>query len=374
VSSRAVTRALQGAALTCAAVVVALLLAEAGLRIAHRSAPSSFLLLPPHARVRDVQTDWDVTYTTNAMGLRDDEVTAIRVPGTRRIVTVGDSYTFGQGCERGATFPDRLEAILGERGKPAEVVNVSRHGLGSTDYAELVRDVALPLGPDVLVVSVFGNDASDLAPPSALHRAARGVAERSHLVTLFRELRRGTRARQAEAAMHDRLSGEKALPDDPGGARAAALREFRAAHGDRPNNLVAALALDPRGVERWLDPPADGVGWRTFVEDLDAIRDECRRAGVALVVGIVPDSAAVDAEQAELRRRFGVALPHDVLSAPFGFETKVRDYAASRGIPCFDPTEAFRAVGHGLHFPTDAHWSPAGHDLYARELARFLDP
>ena len=366
-----VKRALQGAALTCGAVVVALLLAEGALRLAGRNAPWSYLLLPPHAHVRDVQTDWDVTYDTNALGLRDDEVERERHPGTRRIVTVGDSYTFGQGCERGAIFPDRLEALLSEGGAPVDVVNVSRHGLGPADYAQLVRDVALPLSPDVIVVTVFGNDASELTALSASDRAARALASRSHLVTLLRELRRGAHVRTAETRVRDLLSKDE-LPNDPGGVRAAALREFRAAHGNRTNNLVAALALDPGEVERWLDPPTDGAGWRLFVASLDAIDAACRKAGVRLVLGIVPDSAAVDAGQAELRRRFGVALPEDVLTAPFGFETKVKDYAASRGIPFFDPTASFRAAGSGLHFPGDAHWSPAGHDLYARELSRFL--
>ena len=365
-------RGLQGAALMGGAAVAALLIAELGLRLAGRSAPSSYLLLPPHARVRDVQTDWDVTYVTNAMGLRDDEVCRARPKGARRIVTVGDSYTFGQGCERGAIFPDRLEAILSALGTPVEVVNVSRHGLGPADYEQLVRDVALPLSPDLIVVTVFGNDASDVATPAAWRKAARAVASRSHVVTLLREFRRGARVRAAEAQMRELFTSDRELPDDPGGERRAALREFRAAHGDRGNNLAAALAMDPREVERWLEPPADGPGWRGFVRDLDAIREDCRKAGVPLVLGIVPDSAAVDPAQAELRRRFGVRLPENVLVAPFGFETKVVDYARGRGIPCLDPTEAFRTVRGGLYFASDAHWTPAGHDLYARELAEFL--
>jgi len=361
------------AGLLFGAVVFGILVAEGVLRLFDLFPPVRYHLLPPHARLRDVQTSWDVTYETNGMGLRWDEIAHEKPPHVLRIALVGDSFTFGMGCARDETAPDALQRRYREAGVPVEVLNVSNFSISPNAYADLVREVAFPLGTDIVVVTVCGNDASSVAEPTWDRRFVRALAEHSHLVTLLRIYRRASSLRAGAVPRIDAdLSG--GLPNDPDGRRARALAEFRRTHGPHYNNLVVAMALDPEEVARWMDPVTDSVGWRDFERHIGAIDDLCRARGVPLILGIVPDGASVDPRQVEVRRAFGVEVPPDALTAPSGFQQRVHAFAERRGIPCLDPIEAFRNIRDGLYFDADIHWTAAGNALYADALARFLEP
>ena len=359
------------AALVAAGVTAALGIVEIGLRASGVFRPEGYDLLPPGAHVRDVQTQWDLWYDANDLGLRDDPVAPRPAPGVQRIAVVGDSFTFGQGCPRGAIFPDLLESELRAGGAVTEVVNVSRWGLSADGYAHLVRRVALPLRPGLVIVNVYGNDASSTDRPTRSQLFLRAAAERSHLVTLLRTVRRTHRGGDEPAQGAAGLA--RAVPPGDGrDVRAVALAAFRARYGPLPNNLVAALSANPHDVERGLLTPEIGPGWEVFQEAIASIAADCRSAGVPLVLGYVPDGAQVDPTQVELRRSFGVTVPADALVAPSRFETLAAGLAGRLAIPWFDPLPAFRADPSGLYFESDMHWTPRGHAVYARELAAFL--
>jgi lysophospholipase L1-like esterase len=53
----------------------------------------------------------------------------------------------------------------------------------------------------------------------------------------------------------------------------------------------------------------------------------------------------------------------------------LRDFCNEARIPFLDLTPALEqnaADGRAVYFPDDAHWNAAGHDVAARELAKFL--
>jgi lysophospholipase L1-like esterase len=355
-------------------LVISALLGEGALRVFHLYPPVRYHLLPPHAKLHDVQTSWDVVYETNALGLRGDEVAVSKPPGVFRLALVGDSFTFGMGCAREDTLSEILERRFHAEGRPIEVLSVSNFSINPNAYFDLVRELALPLGADLVVVTVCGNDASAIHEPSATRRLVRSIGAHSHLVTLLRIFRRTLALSQPSplATAEARASG--ALPGDVDGVRARALAEFQRTHGPRFNNLVAGMVTDPDEVARWLTPPDGNVGWREFESSIGGIQDLCRAKNVPLIVGIVPDGAAVDPRQGAVRREFGISVPDDVLTAPFKFESLVSAFASRRGIPCLDPIARFRSVRDGLYFDADIHWTPAGNALYADELARFLEP
>jgi lysophospholipase L1-like esterase len=364
----------QNAALFTATLVVAALLAEGTLRAVGVFAPVRYHVMPPHAELRDVQTSWDVTYRTNAMGLRWGEVSKEKPRGVVRVALVGDSFIFGQGCERGAIVPDILQKVLRAADPHAEVVNVSNIGVGPADYAFFVRDIALPLDPDIVVVTVYGNDASQVSEQSSAKTFLRVISEHSHLFNLLRMARRTLALRAGPSMPALDAENYKGPANTPEGRRASAIREFRESHGSRSNNLVAAMVADPEEVTRWLMTPESGIGWRDFQAYIGEIDALCRRKGVPLILGIVPDGASVDPRQVDIRRRFGVVVPENSLTEPSRFHTLVQAFAERRGIPCFDPLAAFRTVRDGLYFETDLHWTPAGNALYAEQLAHFLEP
>jgi len=53
----------------------------------------------------------------------------------------------------------------------------------------------------------------------------------------------------------------------------------------------------------------------------------------------------------------------------------MRDFCSSAGIPFLDLTPSLEqeaASGRAVYFADDAHWNAAGHEIAAREVAKFL--
>lgn len=315
------------------------------------------------ARLRDVQTGWDVTYETNSAGWRDEDYARAKPAGTTRIACVGDSFTFGQGCARGEIFPDVLEGLLRSLGEDVQVLNLSSPGLGPEGYFVLLQE-ALRYGPDVAVVSFCGNDASGADPTPALSGALRDLSHRFRLFVLLRELNR--RVASSSASGWDRVGRRGELPPAPA--------EFRRRYGSPRTNLVAAAVTDPAQVARWSDVPGTGEGWRELDRYAGRMARACREAGCRLVFAVVPDGAQVDPQQVEIRRLLGVPVPPETLTGAGSLQALVRQLALREGALVVDPLEDFRAARSGLYFPLDLHWTPAGHRLYAEALLRHLAP
>lgn len=356
-------------ALIFGSLVFALVMAEFGLRMVGAYSPASLHLSPPNAAMRDVETNWDITYYSNSQGLRDEEYSAAKPAGTIRVVVIGDSFTFGQGCQRGEIFPDVLEARLNAAGHHAQVINVSHVGIGPESYFVLLQSVALKYRPDVVVLNTFGNDASEVRQSPLPNRMVKSLSHSSPLFVLLRALRYRTSAQ----AQGDFWTTVEAQAKDKSAAGATRLANFRKEHGSAPNNLVAALVSDPEEVARWIDTPVDGAGWSQFQDYVGAMASICRTHGIKFVIGIIPDGAQVDPHQLSMRQKFGVPLRDGVLTESGNFQQLVHEYATAKGIMCFDPLAKFRAVGAGLYFDSDLHWSPAGHKLYADLLADYLE-
>lgn len=81
-------------------------------------------------------------------------------PDLWRIVSIGDSNTFGGGSPI-YSYPAQLEAVLKERGDPDrryEVVNAGIQGFTSMDGLRRLRSKVLPLNPDVVTIYLGWND------------------------------------------------------------------------------------------------------------------------------------------------------------------------------------------------------------------------
>lgn len=111
----------------------------------------------------DVARGFTFHLTSNADGFRTHEFTP-KPPGVTRVVTLGDSSTFGWGVDPDYTFQALLTDRL--RHRRAEVFNLgipghtSRHGRGVLEH------YALDLEPDLLVISFGANDGRE-APQTA---------------------------------------------------------------------------------------------------------------------------------------------------------------------------------------------------------------
>lgn len=95
----------------------------------------------------------------NADELRDREFSTPKPPGTYRILTLGDSFTWGVGLDVEDTIPKQLEAALkGTIGSSVEVVNAAIPGMNTVDQLLLLKDRGLKYDPDMILLVYLLND------------------------------------------------------------------------------------------------------------------------------------------------------------------------------------------------------------------------
>ncbi len=102
---------------------------------------------------------------TNALGYRGSAPTSIeKAPNTRRLLMMGDSFTFGWAVEEQETIAGQLRAALSNREPTVEVINAGYHdGLSPDAYYAYLRREGIALKPDLILVVLYtGNDITDI--------------------------------------------------------------------------------------------------------------------------------------------------------------------------------------------------------------------
>lgn len=153
---------------TVASLAVALLCAEGVLRLAfpvpsrwiepqttHLVSPLLGWVLPPGTRSFTI----DAPVSVNSLGLRDDELPLEKPAGERRVLCLGDSFTFGLGVRGEDLYPEQLEGRLSEAGLgPVQVVNAGVAGYNTRQELIYLLARGLALGPDAVTVAFYWND------------------------------------------------------------------------------------------------------------------------------------------------------------------------------------------------------------------------
>ena len=265
--------------------------------------------LPPMESIAEETAAYSVTYRSNRQGFRARRDFALPTR-KRRIALLGDSYTMGSGVEDDQTFAHLLQRRL----RKTQSYNFGIGGFGVDQMWLTLRHYALPTEPDLVVLSFIrpnlpralsayrmGHDW--LAKPT--FRLAEG-----ELVPMTLETRPGTLRRFAER--HSRL-------------------------------LEIGRRLDYSLGRRF----AFGYTWRLNRALFERVRDDCRAAGVPLVVMHIP-----------VNRRHPAPL----------FEREFADME----IPFLDLSHHLPPDADRLYHRLDPHLNAAGHHFAADTLAAFL--
>jgi lysophospholipase L1-like esterase len=285
-------------------------------------------------RMRFRRPDFDVLVEHGRDGWRRPDPPPPANP-VRRILVLGDSFTWGWGVDQGDVFSDHLQRRL-----PAGVAVYNRgvNGYGTGQEYLLLQQELAARSYDVVVLLFFGNDVADNVNP-----------------------KRGRRPLFA-------LEGPALVPPNrPPQPLMSPLQRFFKDHS-RAYQL-ADVAVD--AMRRWLRdedhaPPVDPSdvafsqlpGRAVTMRLLAEMRRLATAHGAQFVLVYVPDAGEVEPGRAgDPSRRAVHAMIHAV--------------AARDAIPLIDLTDAFAAQarrGRVLIFPHDDHWTPAGHALAAQTL------
>lgn len=311
----------------------------------------------PSTSLRRHTGEFDVTLTTNARGLREDESVGYEKPrGTTRILMVGDSFTLGYTVDRADTLPALLEARMRAEGRPVQVLNGGTEGY-STDQEVLWLDSeGVRYEPDVVVLQMYEND-------------------------IFwngqeRYLRYPKPKLRADLPPRVALRGLTDLPDpglEPWLERKTAL-----------GNLFAGLFRSPtvpmldgaRPIPReWAprvrdDHPEDG--WPETRAALRALRAIAEDRGFKALVLVVPDKAQVDPRA---REAIAGAIGDPAYDPDRPYRGMI-EAARAASLPVVDPlpalVEASRGGAQQLYFARDWHTNALGNRVLVQQLDRAL--
>jgi len=107
--------------------------------------------------LRDFRQFAGSTVSSNSRGARGvEEPPLLRRPGRRRVVVLGDSFSFGEGVDDGEAWPRRLQDLLPD----AEVVNLAVHGYGHDQMLIRLREEVPRYRPDLVLLGFFADDAA----------------------------------------------------------------------------------------------------------------------------------------------------------------------------------------------------------------------
>jgi hypothetical protein len=328
-------------------------------------------------------------YWSNAFGFHDEEFVEPKPAGRRRVLVVGDSFTFGpvpypQGV---VTLTEAgLRAACG--GRDLDLLNMGLMGAGPPEYRILTELGAPRFAPDLVLVAIFlGND------PPDVHRY---VHDRSPMERLLRHSRAWTFGKnfvRARTGLRERDLPARVSAASPGAFGRGGTRVDGAAElaPDDPA-LVGPLLADAAyrtvlasDLGRFYRPPSERqlqAAWRQTLANLDAVHAAATRAGSGLALALLPSVLQVDpALRAETVTRVGASLRYGGLS-PADIDPDLpnaffRQFAETRGIPLVDLTPVFAVeppAAEPLYKRSDNHWTPRGNRVAARALIPFLTP
>jgi lysophospholipase L1-like esterase len=309
--------------------------------------------LTPGARARA----WGADVVVNSHGFRDDEVTLAKPPGTRRVVALGDSATFGVKLPVDVLWPRRLEEDLAGSAPPVEVLNLGIVGYDLLEEVAFLERRGIAFDPDVVVVAYHLNDVGNASPTRDYVQRLQTYGSPIYRIRLLQFLRgrldriqlsRAERTRNTEAVFlaenRDRIASLEG--DDE-------LAELRAVFAARLD--AADLSTGRHRYAAWYASPARLGKLRFALERLHGLAD---RHGFRVLVVVVPWLG--DAGFEELYDAAYAIVRHEVRRAGFDW---------------LDVVPAFRAAGmEELRIePSDlGHPDAGGHRLLAEAVRNAL--
>jgi lysophospholipase L1-like esterase len=350
----------------------------------HRNAG---LIWGPYSVVEHSTDEFSYQARINNLGFRDRDF-AGRRSGAKRVLAIGDSFTYGWGVDGEDSWPKVMERDLRRGGLDIEVANLGAPGAGPREYAALAERAIPLLRPDLVVVAMLqADDLFQAAETPAERPAPAGQrvlrAFRAFYPNLMQTLS-PVDTKQVHVSKEElRETWRKQVKDFLGQMTAAERARFESlpsrvrtaylAGGLNPGLLYMAM----RHGEFLIDTcDAGGKGRRGIEEtakELAKILRYAEQAHADLVVVPVPYRAYVSrrdqAEMAEL----GFHVEEEMLSWNTPDEVILE---ACRGahVQFVSVTAEFRERGRAneLYFELDGHLNQAGHGAFGELAGRMV--
>ena len=125
-------------------------------QIRHLKSPLVGWVLPPSSDGWTI----DAPVRVNSLGLRDEEMTVEKPSGTKRVLCLGDSFTFALGVRLEDLYAKQLERRLStlNAGERFQVINAGVAGYNTRQELITYLTLGVELEPDLIVLGFYWND------------------------------------------------------------------------------------------------------------------------------------------------------------------------------------------------------------------------
>jgi lysophospholipase L1-like esterase len=289
------------------------------------------------------EPEFEVTYKINNLGYRGTHPQQILKPEkTKRLLVLGDSFTFGWGNSLENTFVQQLEDALGHQPEQRwEVINAGYHAGHSPDsyYAYLLKE-GLTLQPDIVVIVLYsGNDIWDIKRNLWLETNDQGASKRIQSTILYMN-HEGT-ILYPDAVLERYLPWNYRIPFLRNSYNFIAISQLA-------NQMAGINKLDQPFI--WKEHSVE-EGWDRF----------------KLLV-----SAQEALSQASQHELFYVLISHDPTRQPRHPDADARFADILSGNPDRNWFDLRPYLGEESYYQEDGHFNPRGNAIAAEKILEFL--
>lgn len=280
----------------------------------------------------------------NSLGLRGEDFPVSKPAGEIRVLFVGDSITLGLGLPDEDTFVRRIEPLLANAtgDRTVRTINAGCSGYTTWQETDYLEKEGLELSPNLIVLNFCLNDVLDV-----LNTEGKLVRGRPWILE-YPPLNHVSGLARMAAYYSDRH-------------RAKEIREQRLwtnenVFGGPPHEHVSFEALFEHSLA-----PRIVSAWNRIFDDLSDFDKACKEADVPWVLLSLP---------------IRIKMPPD--AGARRIIARLNGWAASKGVPHLDVTDAFVEWADGTKKPVETlfndevHPSPEGSRIISDELARFI--
>lgn len=300
----------------------------------------------------------------NSHGFRDDEVSIEKPEGTKRILVLGDSFTFGMNIAQPDIFTEVLERNLNESGDiKYEVINTGSIGYTTDNQYLLLKNKGMQFKPDIVVIAFFtGNDVTELRRhewDTDENGALLSLTDTKHYVDNEHRLRYKGEEEPASYFLNFVntrwiiLQKKLGIYDDPTGQPTLTWPAFL--EPDHPNG-------DPRIPQFWIQIESMLKAAKELTDENDA----------KLVVIAIPMDVQTNKKY---WKKYSQMYFDDDAYAKDRPQTKLHELCETYGIDLIDLLPYFREADNEqwLYFEKiDPHWTKEGHSFAAEVIGNNL--
>jgi lysophospholipase L1-like esterase len=321
--------------------------------------PYTIFRMKARARERSVLTgglEW--SWTTNSVGFRGTREYASPKPrDIRRVLVLGDSFTFGFGVNDAQTYSAVLEELLNSacEGYRVQVINAGVSGFSTSQELILLERDGPALQPDAVVVGFFINDPQDNIDKSVHSIDGDSLVRDGGAASAYSGVSRVKRVVNAIPG-YEWLARNSMLVN-------ALRRVYFASRAQSPSEHPPRWGMDYAS-DTPVDSSAVKTQWRLTELLYARIRDQADAMRSALVVALLPDDSTA------LRYAAGRSQAAESFA-------RMRGVCGRVGLLCVDVGTSIGALGDvtqiaRLYLVGEGHFSAEGHRLTALTLAPAL--